>query len=421
MKEERKLINTTDFIELVQEKIKNKEYVISNLRVDHAPSTEKRAKPETFNLLDVFKPLTVKNQRINNGNKKVVCKPITFKNITFLLNDISLGEENSNFSASLIFENCIIEELLFGRMGSKINFSFSKKTVIQFVHFKSWLNGNVQFNDVTINHIDCNGVNLNDKLSFYGTQFGVPVKQATLGTSAPYPDPSDAPVRCYSHFKNTRFSKLTFFNCKFYVAPDFLGSELNHQTIFSQCYFFDMRQDAIANYRLLRSEMQRLGNERETIMFSSLELESSHLYEFENKNITPSDKCEKYISILYRHFNDYGKDVFKPILWLVLLLIVFWELYFFGDLLEVNIESIKKAPNWIQQSLLSDNGYRVSFYGSLSESAINSLGPIGYFVEENHIQSHNLIGEITILLQRVFSSLMWFLWILQIRRRFKLS
>jgi hypothetical protein len=420
----RQQVPVKEFIEIVKKKINHGEFIIEDYNVFEICDPIDFAF-KGLNLLDIFQQPNT-NEHIDASNKKrgKINQPIVFKNIKFNMTEVSLEDQSDDrdFSAFLKFQNCDFGQIIFKAINSKVKFDFSENTLLDEVHIKTHLSETVQFNDVRIEHLDVSeGTNLNDKLNFNGTKFGVKIDKETLGVPKGKPKLGEAPIPAYLHFKSIHFSKMEFFNCTFYIAPDFSGSELTHQTVFSQCHFYDNRRESIAKYRFLRSQMQRLGNERETVMFSSLELETSHLAEFQGRHISRSDKVEKQLSILYSRFSDYGRDILKPLTWILSTFLLFTFLYSFGGLLEVNIESIKKAPNWIQESLLSDNEYRTSLYSSLSESAINSLGPIGYFVEENHIQSHNLIGEITILLQRVFSSLMWFLWILQIRRRFKLS
>ena len=194
----------------------------------------------------------------------------------------------------------------------------------------------------------------------------------------------------------------------------FSGSTLNHQTIFSQCFFHDKSRDSIACYRLLRSEMQRLNNEREAVMFGSLEMEAYHLAEFQNKKISGSDRVEKWASTLYRGFSSYGRDVLTPFLWITLVsTFLFYGIYDVFDLTVVDIKST--SPEWVSNFFQDDR--RIP----LIQSFWNMLGPISLLIDSEVIQPRNGWEASAFIIQKTLASIMWFLWILQIRRRFKLG
>jgi hypothetical protein len=334
---------------------------------------------------------------------------ITFKNIEF--NDLA-GFTINQKSASLIrvnFDNCCYNSLIFEELSypAGLSFLFYNNCKIKSIDWRDSILGNYAFIGGEIlgmsNYREYSQGNIKQH-SMVGT---VRLKSVTLGCKNT--------LSSNIQLKNLDFlGSLEFAICTFHEAPSFLNSKINHSTIFSKCHFHDKSQSSIAPYRLLRSEMQRLGNEREAVMFGSLEMEAYHQAEFQGRKISGSDKIEKYASWVYRLFNSYGRDVLTPFLWIF----VFWTALFFGiyDILNLTTVAIgNDHPVWMAQFF--QEGKEAPFIKSLW----NTLGPISLLFKSDVIQASNAGGAFLFMFQKVTASLMWFLWILQIRRRFKLS
>lgn len=326
---------------------------------------------------------------------KNIVKALFFKNISSV-HEFKYHCDSAQFKGCVSFWDCTFQSL------NVYNYDFGSCFLrTQIDHLE--LVGTAEFCDSTIHNFSYGD---GSALKCERTTFGEKTKRSKrfIGTTQFSPSPN---------------TKIEFFDCTFYASPNFTR-DINHQTIFSRCSFHNFNHESIAHYRYLRSEMQRLNNEREAALFGSLEMQAYHKNEL-RKPKTANTLFEWILSHLYKGFNDYGRSLLRPIFWMIVILWGCASIYYGFDLLTVtdNEEALKKAPNWFLETISIDPEHGGSNIYWI-KSSINMLGPVGFLTDNAVIQSTNIWGSLLIGTQRIASSIMWFLWILQVRKQFKL-
>lgn len=210
--------------------------------------------------------------------------------------------------------------------------------------------------------------------------------------------------------------KFLFEKCKFLLAPEFNKGPTS-LTTFVKCEFNDHSSSAITKYRIIKSGMHEHHNDKEADLFSSLEL---HARGAELNFI--NEPIDWLLSKFYSSLNDYGRSLVKPLLWLI----IFWEIYslsfFYFELIKINFDHEESMPMWVETIFSKGNiDNELLMSASKIKSFINTMGPIGWLYDEPIMQYSNLYAVFLGFSQKVLSTVIWFLWILQIRRRFKLN
>jgi hypothetical protein len=231
----------------------------------------------------------------------------------------------------------------------------------------------------------------------------------------------DCIIKESTNVKGCNFSEhATFSNIIFNQAPTFdAKTQFSSKNIeFSNCTFTQLNSGAaLGAYRSLKSICQDADYEHGVILFHGLELETyrnTHLTRNKWTEWLWSKPCqswkdrirlkpdkdlpEKVASLIHKHFTDYGRDTMLPFRWL------FW-IWLAGVL--VNI-------------LSSCTPFEVD-YSPFLYSTKNSLGPL-IFALPKEIRELHLCGSSVFFafFQIAFSSIIWFLIIFMIRRRFKI-
>ncbi|MEC9234636.1 MAG: hypothetical protein VX803_00165, partial [Pseudomonadota bacterium] len=127
-------------------------------------------------------------------------------------------------------------------------------------------------------------------------------------------------------------------------------------------------------------------------------------------------------SFLLRHFNDYGRNYWRPWIWLLGLILVGMVLYLLPHGLGCNPEKYKAAELWQKSLCDGESSLRLTneILASLIYSLQHSLGPIGLIIDNGLISAKMLSIKTLSVLQMILSSIFWYLIIVQLRRQFKL-
>jgi hypothetical protein len=211
------------------------------------------------------------------------------------------------------------------------------------------------------------------------------------------------------------FDNIVYKDCIFLNTPNFydtLGEKQKFGSLilFLGCQFEDFGANSVLKYRYLKNKMLEVHNEYMADFFSSLEIEARNI----NELSWTKDPLEKSFSLLYKLLSNYGRDVIRPLAFLVILCSVFAFLFFQFNMLS-HIYDEEKSPLWtaFDGNVLLKSSWVLSF--------INTIGPLGFFYDVSSIELKNFCAFFFSAFQKAISTVIWFLWFLQIRRRFKLS
>lgn len=225
------------------------------------------------------------------------------------------------------------------------------------------------------------------------------------------------------NFINTVFNNvLEFTECEFNKSPNFHGAKLSTDTSFYRNRFFDLNElSAVGNYRQLKQIMQSLGAEHDSLMFHALEMEARKNTVLP-RTIFHHEGPALIASFLLRHFNDYGRNYWRPWIWLLGLILVGMVLYLLPHGLGCNPEKYKAAELWQKSLCDGESSLRLTneILASLIYSLQHSLGPIGLIIDNGLISAKMLSIKTLSVLQMILSSIFWYLIIVQLRRQFKL-
>jgi hypothetical protein len=320
-------------------------------------------------------------------------RELEFENITFNY-EVSFRVDSEDPEYNILFKKCVFKKVnIFTPSGAikqsaiKINFLHSK---ISDFYIDVACLSSLFFETAVIENIHAKNVQFINVTSF---------KNCTLGTQN-----KDAVT-----FKNSEFkTSLLFKDCNFSSAPDFHGARLHEDTKLVRCNFKDYSEYAEGSYRLLRKFFETREDNLTAKQLHYHELKSA------SKNSSMALWDEKVISFFYWAFSFYGTSFFMPILWLLTLFSI--GFYINTELLGIYCESHTGSPKWVQNSICTSS-VNTALYLSLQAS----LGPIGLILTEKSIGFVNFLGNILHFLHSVLSSIIWFLLIMSIRRRFKMD
>lgn len=200
--------------------------------------------------------------------------------------------------------------------------------------------------------------------------------------------------------KHAIFSQVTFKHCpSFSENTRFAGKNVE----FEKCTFNELKGGAaLGGYRKIKSMCQEADYEHGVILFHGYELET--YYNTSLKGLYSIEAWpEKFSHWLHKAFTDYGRDVMRPFLCLILLFFLAADFY-------VGLEKLGIAGF---ENLNTSN--------SLSLSFKHSVGPMAFALNSDYWKDlpqpdPDFFGFFHI----ITSSIIWFLIIFMIRRRFKI-
>lgn len=213
-------------------------------------------------------------------------------------------------------------------------------------------------------------------------------------------------------FSDIEFKKaVSFKGSEFHIAPMFFNTSLHEDTEFGDCKFYDVHSEfAWRAYRTLKQFMMQKESDHEAQMFHALELDSRYQTELPKgrKVFTDPKGAEAISSLFLKHLNDYGRHLWLPLLWLTFtanLFLIFYAM--FGGL-----GCVGEVQGWVK-SVCTKNL-------PLYYAARNLWGPFGLVLVSDAIVPNTLGVKVLGFIQLIISSIIWFVWILQIRSRFKI-
>lgn len=216
-------------------------------------------------------------------------------------------------------------------------------------------------------------------------------------------------------FWRAKFLRGVYFeDTNFLQAPAFFHADLSPDESFSGARFLDVSsREAVASYRYLRQMMQKIEADHNVMMFHALELEARYNVELpKGCNIFSSPRgVETIASWSLQKLNGYGQHMWLPFIWL--LYIACWFLVLYAALGGVGYYPAGDTTvGWVQAA--------GEYYPNITFALRNFFGPFGLILSADEIQPNNMLVKSLGVVHFLVSSLIWFIWILQIRSRFKL-
>ncbi len=230
-------------------------------------------------------------------------------------------------------------------------------------------------------------------------------------------------------FNNAEFSTSTEFSeCNFYTSPKFHEAKMHSDTSFHLTNFHDVSSDAAeGDYRALKQLMHGTGAENEALKFHALEMES-------RKNTVlpkitqvfhrefPASLSSHFLKI----FNDYGRNYFLPWYWLLWFTGVFFVLYsalgVFDMGVSCNLKKFGDAELWLQSYCQAEmlNDPFAFLMRNFVYASHRAFGPLGLVLDSGLLSANSGWVKFLSFTQVIFSSIIWYLIIIQLRRQFKL-
>lgn len=173
-------------------------------------------------------------------------------------------------------------------------------------------------------------------------------------------------------------------------------------------------KDSEILYRELRIKCKERGSENYAQLFAALELESRY-NTFLKKNwrfLNPEYSVEVLSSIFLKDFYQYGRNLSRGIIIFSMIILVFSLLY--ANNISCDITKTPKDSTWVNS--VCSNSFNMQLYYSVR----NSFGPLGAIIGNDIFYPQNMWVKGVEIFQILFSTLLWFLLINALRKRFKL-
>ena len=208
---------------------------------------------------------------------------------------------------------------------------------------------------------------------------------------------SEGTIGGYLYIQNSEFKK----------APD-IKAKLPKGSLFNGSIFYDKKPESIGRYRDIKNKLLDIGNDGDAMTFSSYEMISTHANIKLSKNYE-----ERIIGFFAKLGNNFGLSLFKlfvilAISWVLCSVVYYcmcsFEVYKTSDISDNLYECIKKYSYFCQALLFS-------FY--------NSLGPFGALFGSNAFRVVDVPSSFIVFVQRVVSSILLYLFIIGIRKKFR--
>lgn len=399
----RQQFSQTDFLNLIHRQLANSNTVFEFERIDFSPSYDySGSNLSLFEALERRGGLGVDFNNSPNGQKyKFIFKNCFFPVVHLLKTDAV---------SQIEFIECQIENFCFASAGPSSfkastlkhkNFTFID-TQIQYFKVR-WHEGlQVGFNFLRctfVKSFDLAVKEFDRPLHFERCSFGLRKGLEKSNIS----------------FSNCNFHTISFRYCSFYSAPKFFESRFNENTSFIECKYLDTASvEALGGWRVLTQKMQELGADREAAVFHSLELETYYNAMLPSglRILISNEGITSICAMLLAQINNFGRNLWLPLFQLFLIGFYFYLIYgLAGSIVCEGTDHI----GWVKQVCAADDTYQRVFY-----SFKNSFGPIGFVINNEKVISETVWSKIFSFAHSLITSVIWFLWILQIRTRFKI-
>ena len=203
---------------------------------------------------------------------------------------------------------------------------------------------------------------------------------------------------------NYSMSRLSFQNNTFNKNIDLLDLSIPKNISLLGNKFKYFGRGSTIYYRDLKQKFLSIGNNNHASHFQGLEMKAI----FMNAKLFSEDKILGFFSWV---FNDFGMSLFRPLGILLISLAVFMFLYsLWGSPFVISLKGAEGWPTEIKDWNICGKSLLFSIY--------NTLGPFGFFLNKYLLPS-NLFVEIFSFTQKVVSSVLIYLFIVGLKKRFR--
>jgi len=214
------------------------------------------------------------------------------------------------------------------------------------------------------------------------------------------------------NFNNCKFEKTTIFEeVIFKKSPKFHMTEFHQDTDFSTAKFLDFQSPtAYRDYSTLKHHMMKLDADSEAHRFHAHELKSRF-------NTILKKRCwfdiERFSSWFFKITSDYHQNLFLPLIWLLLITVIFMGIYNYNDAITC-VDKVWDRNAWLSKICVNPTK-RNSVY-----ALHQTIAPFTALLENNPWNIQTYAMKFMSFIHSTLSTLIFFLWILGIRKRFKL-
>jgi len=248
---------------------------------------------------------------------------------------------------------------------------------------------------------------------FEGANFNVPLEMRNVNFKG------DA------RFNDCKFNRTTLFqNVVFHKSPKFHEVHFHEETDFSTARFLDFNSpSSYRDYSTLKHSMNELNAEIETHRFHAYELKSRYntvlpkwkeFLEWRKLNDAASKLVEKFSSWFFKLVSDYHQDLLRPFLCL-----------FFVGLYFACLYAVMGAVHCLPDATDKKNYWLIGICGNDVKEAIifsiqQTIWPVGVILQNEvwNIQTYGM--KVAAFFHLLITTIIWFLLIFGIRKRFKL-
>lgn len=403
---------------------------VKNIHI-HAATIDRAVSLQALGSLEPQK-LQIRNSTLSGTNNLNVPTPLTnaswkIQNSTFENPLLIAPHISHNFTKSVAFLNCtFLNDLIIQKCHFKKKFTLRTNRGTQVIAEDSTFGGISLISSANLSSLKVKGSTFWRRADFNirDTQT-VEISKCTLASDTHIEDCEFQK----SSFRESQFGSYTSFKrSSFKVAPNFAQAKFLHATTFRGCKFFDITsKNSEGRYRNLKDLMRQIANDSDEMIFSSYELESRQ------KDLWKEDPFEYAIGITYYLINSYGRSIFLPLrAMLVIWLIYAWIFWYFESFyiettahraqiahaeIKLPEQSSSQSPpevSWTVHAANENRIVRASIF-----SGINMLGPLRLV---SFFEAFKLTKFRYVLLtwsQSIVATVLWYLFIVGIKRRFR--
>ena len=220
---------------------------------------------------------------------------------------------------------------------------------------------------------------------------------------------------------------LSFEGSTFNRVPCIENTELPFNSSFDHAKFEDIYdRDALLFFRGMKNRMQQIGNEHDMHMFHALELESRLHTTLKD---VPWYDVEKFSSKFLMGFHRFGRDLAKPLgVWLMFGL-VFWAIFvgithhqmiFYPpaqELVSCDPTQLSGPKHWLHDACAAPLEHYRHIYALYTMQ--DMLGPVKLLINNGLLYPTTFWVRAVSFFHALLSTLMLYLIIVGVRRRFK--
>lgn len=206
-----------------------------------------------------------------------------------------------------------------------------------------------------------------------------------------------------AEYSQRPYKKVYFEKCEFYAAPDFLEASFSKAVGLDGNRFNKLDRHSMRCYQDLKHKFSENHDDAGVATFGAMELKCKHTF-------SEANLIERVCSNGYKFISDFGLDPFRPGLFLFIQFIS--SIFIFMTITStLGLFAAKNKDLILNTELLQ----------SLYLSLVTTLGPFRILGDFNLLEVVTPMPQIVMFLLSALSSLLWFMLILAIRRRFKVQ